>query len=347
MKAAVLTGVRQLEVQDVPTPEPAAGALLLKVLACGVCGSDIRTFNNGHARVRYPAIMGHEIAAEVVAAGPDAAGFSVGDRVSLGADVPCGRCEWCRQGLGNCCQENYAVGYQYPGGFAEYCLLEPNVVAQGPIRRLPAGLDMEQAALAEPLACCLNGLERVHFAPGRSVVIIGAGPMGISLAKAARALGSPLIVLCDLDAGRLAAARVACADHYLDTGAGDIQAQVLEVTAGRGADVVFTACASPEAQEDAPGLAAVRGAVNFFGGLPAGARLIQISSNLVHYRELMLTGSHGSTPRQHRLALDLIASGRVELSGVISHRFGLDEIHEAFAVAEERRGLKVLVKPHG
>ncbi|MCI0396722.1 MAG: alcohol dehydrogenase catalytic domain-containing protein [Chloroflexi bacterium] len=347
MKAAVLAGIEKIEIRQVAMPEVTAGTVLIKVLACGVCGSDIRIFHNGHKRVSYPAITGHEIAGEVVAVGPGVDRFRVGDQVSLGADVPCGECEWCQNGLGNCCQQNYAIGHQFPGGFAEYCLLGPMTVRYGPVRRIPAGVDVEQAALAEPLACCINGLERVAFAPGRSVVIIGAGPIGMMLAQAARAFGSPLIVLCDVDERRLEMARLAGATYYLNTAANDITTAVLDITNGRGADAVFTACPSPEAQEDALRIVGTRGAVNFFGGLPGPARPIQLLSNVVHYKEITVTGSHGSTPRQHALAVDLIAGGRVDLSGMITHRFVLDEIRRAFQVVEERAGLKVMVKPNG
>jgi L-iditol 2-dehydrogenase len=353
MKAAVLTGIGEMEIRLAPIPEVTAGSVLLKILACGVCGSDLRIFHYGHSRVTYPAITGHEIAAEVAAVGPGVDRFHVGDVVSLGADVPCGQCEWCQNGLGNCCEQNYAIGHQFPGGFAQYCLLEAMAVRYGPIRRIPAGVDVEQAALAEPLACCINGLERVSFAPGRSVVIMGAGPIGVMLALAARAFGAPLMVLCDVDQQRLDMARAAVASsdndyaYYVNTTAADIRATIMNITGGRGADVVFTACPSPEAQEDALRIVATRGAVNFFGGLPGAARPIQLLSNIIHYKEIIVTGSHGSTPRQHGLAVDLIASGRVDLSGLITHRFALEDIGQAFQTVQERAGLKVVVKPNG
>jgi len=346
MKAAVLAGRQQIEIQTLPIPEVTAGSILLKILACGVCGSDIRIFNNGHSRVAYPAITGHEIAAEVVEVGAGVTGFKVGDRLSLGADVPCGQCEWCQNGLGNCCEQNFAIGHQFPGGFAQYCLLSPITVQYGPLRAVPDGVDMELAALAEPLACCINGLERVNFAPGRSAVILGAGPIGIMLAQAARAFGSPLVILSDIDPERLRMARVSGADCYLNATGDELVSQVMDTTGGRGADVVFTACPSPDAQEDALRIVGTRGAINLFGGLPGSARPIQFLSNLIHYKEITLTGSHGSTPRQHALAVDLIASGRINLSGLITHHFPLDDIRQAFQTVEDRHGLKVMILPN-
>lgn len=347
MKAAVHTGREQIEIQHLPLPDVTTGTILLKILACGVCGSDVRIFQHGNSRVRYPAVGGHEIAAEVVAVGEGVTAYQAGDLVSLGADIPCGQCRWCQNGLGNCCEQNYALGYQFPGGFAEYCLLNPQVVKYGPICRVPAGTPLESAALAEPLACCINGLERINFAPGQSVAIIGAGPIGILLAQTARAFGSPHIILCDRDAQRLELARVAGADHYLDTASHDIRASVRDLTNGLGVDAVFTACPSVEAQEEALDIVATRGAINFFGGLPSTARPVQLLSNTIHYKEIIVTGSHGSTPRHHALAVELIASGRVDLSQLVTHRYPLDDIHQAFATARDRLGLKVMVKPHG
>ncbi len=358
--AAVLTGLEQIEIRPQPVPPVTTGTLLLKILACGVCGSDVRIFHHGHSRVHYPAIPGHEIAAEVVAVGKNVSQFQVGDKVSLGADIPCGRCRWCQNGQSNCCEQNYALGYQFPGGFAHYCLLDEMMVQYGPIARIPDGLDIEQAALAEPLACCLNGLERVSFKPGQSVLILGAGPIGIMLAQAARAFGSPLVVLADVDSERLRLAHIAGADYLLDTatssfdyaqdGSGQavspLIAAINDITNGRGMDVVFTACPSPAAQEEALKVVGTRGTVNFFGGLPGDSAPIALDSNLIHYREITITGSHGSTPRQHALALDLIATGRIHLAGLITHHFPLAQIEQALAAARSRAGLKVMVLPH-
>jgi L-iditol 2-dehydrogenase len=238
------------------------------------------------------------------------------------------------------------MGYQFPGGFAHYCLLNELMVQHGPIARIPDGLDIEQAALAEPLACCLNGLERVAFKPGQSVLILGAGPIGIMLAQAARAFGSPLVILGDVDSQRLRLAYIAGADHLVDTAASPLIPTINDISNGRGLDVVFTACSSVAAQEDALKVVGTRGTINFFGGLPGGSRSIALDSNLIHYKEITLTGSHGSTPRQHALALDLIATGRVNLAGLISHRFPLAQIEQALAAARSRDGLKVMVLPH-
>ena len=345
MKAAVVTELGRLEIKEIEVPRLKAGGLLCRVLACGICGSDLRILEAGNPRVTFPAILGHELACEVVEVGSGVSGFRGGDRIAVGADVPCGACGWCGQGAGNCCEQNLALGYQFPGGFSEYCLLDPVVVAQGPIALIPNGVATEQAALAEPLACCLNGLERAGFAAGKSVLVIGAGPMGILLGELARASGASLAILCDLDPRRLAMAGFARVDHIVD-GSNGLVSRIMEVTHGHGVDIVLTACAAPEAQELALELVARRGCVTWFGGLPLAARAIAVNSNAIHYKEISITGAHGSTPRQHARALEWIASGQIDVSLLITHRFPLDQIHEAFEAVRHRLGLKVMVLPH-
>lgn len=345
MKAAILSGLKSINVEDVDKPDVVPGSILLKVSNCAVCGSDIRIFNSGNERVEYPAIIGHEMAGEIVEIGEGVNKFSVGESVSIGADVPCGKCYWCQNGMGNCCDINYAVGYQFQGGFAEYCLLNPTIVNYGPVTKIPDGTPLDLAALAEPLACCINGLERVFFSAGKSVLVIGAGPIGIMLIKAAESFGASQTILADVDSKRLGMAEKFGADFLVNSSEENLVSFVDKVTGGRGVNAVFTACPSADAHETAVQVVAKRGFVNLFGGLPKDARNISISSNMIHYRESYLTGSHGSTPVQHQMALNLISNGRIDLNGLITHKFKLEEIEKAFDTVKNREGLKVLVNP--
>ena len=249
MNAAFVPALKSLEFRTVPIPTLIPGSVLLKVISCSVCGSDVRIFDTGNSRVVYPAIIGHEVAGEVVAVGQDVTRLQVGDKIALGADVPCGACDWCLNGMCNCCDKNYALGYQFSGGYAQYCLLHPLIVKFGSLAKIPENIPMDQAALAEPLACCINGMERVNFTAGKSVLIIGAGPIGLLLAQLARALGSPLVILSDISEDRLKYANLANPDHIINSAKDDLINAVQEITKGRGADVVFTACASTLAHE--------------------------------------------------------------------------------------------------
>jgi L-iditol 2-dehydrogenase len=346
MRAAVLQDLGRIVVEEAPTPEDVGDEeVLVRVRACAVCGSDVRIFRHGNPRVTPPAIIGHEIAGEVVKVGAAVAKFEPGDRVATGADVPCGVCEWCARDMCTNCATNYALGYQFPGGFAQYLRLNATTVRYGPVHHIPEGLSFEEATLAEPLACCLNGLERAAFRPGESLVIIGAGPAGCLMADLAKALGAGRVILAQRSLKRLEVAKHSRADALVSTTEEDLRERVRQETGGEGVDIAVVACASVEAQEQAPHLLRNRGRVNFFGGLPRGSRPAHVDSNLVHYKELCLTGSHGSTPHQHRVALGLIGSGQVKVGYLITHRFPLDQVEEALRVVEEREGMKVIVAP--
>lgn len=345
MLAAVLEDLEKLVVQEVPTPEADEDAVLVKVRACAVCGSDVRMFHHGNNRLKPPAIMGHEAAGEVVAVGGRVTKFKPGDRVALGGDVPCGQCAFCIAGIGNNCAINYAMGYQFPGSFAEYVLLNKLVVEHGPVSRIPDHVSFEEAALAEPLACCLNAMELCQPKLGDTMVVIGAGPLGILLTELGRLMGVTKTIVVNRSRPRLEIAKQYGVDVTICSSEEDAIARVLEETGGAGADIILTACPSPQAQADAVLMATNRGRINLFGGLPKGQSIVPIDTNVLHYKEIFLFGSHGALPSHHQRAVDLIGSGRIAIGKYISHRFPLAQTPEAFAAAEGKAGMRVVVTP--
>lgn len=347
MKAAVLEELNKLIVREVGTPKIKAGSILLKIRACGICGSDLRIISAGSSRVKLPAIIGHEIVGEIIDIGEGVTGFGKGERVAVGADVPCGQCAWCNSGMGNCCDTNYAMGYQFQGGYAEYCLLEPMVVKHGAIVHVPDGVSDEEATYMEPLACCINGIERIGTVKDRTVLIIGAGQMGCIMAMLAKAEGAKIVIISDVSEGRLALGRHAAADGYVPNDGKKLESEIMRITENRGADVIFTACSIQEVQEQALRLVAKRGAINFFGGLPQHSSKITVDSNIVHYRECIVTGSHGSVPRQNVAAMELIKSGKVEVKKLTTHRFGLDSINTAIEMRKNPNALRIIISPQG
>jgi len=345
MTAGLLTGVRQMEVCQIPKPEPGPWEMLIAVKACSICGSDIRTFNHGNNRVTYPTVIGHEMSGDVVAVGPQVKGYEVGDRICVGADIPAMDDDWSKNGMANLSDVNYAIGYQFPGGFSEYCLLNEMTVRFGPIGKMPAHLDYDQACMVEPLACCINGLERVFMSPGKTVLIMGAGPIGMLLYRASVAFGAGAVVMVDIDEHRVEMAKsLGVSSVYCATGDA-LKALTADITQNEGFNIIFTACPSPDAHEAAIELISKRGFVNLFGGLPKNSRDISLQSNTLHYKEAYVTGSHGSSPRQFKLALDMISNGRIEVASLVTHRFALTDIHQAFETMESREGLKVVVDP--
>lgn len=346
MKAAVYLGNDNMEIRTVSVPEVDEDSALLRVKSCAVCGSDIRIFHSGNSRVTPPAILGHEISGEIVKVGKNVTKVKVGDRVAIGADVPCGECFFCKSGIGNNCQINYAMGYQFPGGFAEYLLLNKTVMNFGPVTKIPDHVSFDEAALAEPLACVLNALELAPIKLNDTVVLIGAGPIGLMIAEVAKNMGAAKVIVINRSLPRLETAKkLRLADEIICNKDTDGVEEVLALTGGLGANVVFTANPSPASQAAAVKMAVNRGKVNFFGGLARDNKGVLIDTNTIHYKELFISGAHGSMPQHHELAVNLIASGRINIKKFMTHKFKLDEILTAIKTAEEHSGLRVIVNP--
>ena len=346
MKAAVFEALDVMKVKEVETPVCGENDVLVKIKACAVCGSDIRIFHSGNTRVSPPQVIGHEMSGEIVQVGKNVSRFKEGDRVAIGADVPCGECVFCLAGIGNNCQINYAMGYQFPGGFAEYVLLNQTVVNYGPVTKIPDHVSFNEAALAEPLGCVLNAMELAPVSLNDVVVIIGAGPIGMMVCEVSKAMGASKVILINRSKGRLEIAKkLGIADVFVCMQDEDSIKRVLEETGGLGADVIYTSCPSPQAQIDAIHMAKNRCKVNFFGGLPKDKSLVTLDTNIIHYKELFISGAHGAMPIHHRKAVDLISSGRIKVDKYIMHTYSLDEIMTAFKTAEEHSGLRVVVNP--
>ncbi|MCL2664899.1 MAG: alcohol dehydrogenase catalytic domain-containing protein [Defluviitaleaceae bacterium] len=346
MKAAVFEGLDKMVVKEIPTPTPKAGEILVRVKSCAVCGSDVRIFHSGNSRVNPPQVIGHEISGEVAEVGAGVTKFKAGDRIAIGADVPCGQCYFCEAGIGNNCQINYAMGYQFPGGFAEYVCLNDIVVNYGPLHRLPDHVSFDEGALAEPLACILNALELTPVKLNDVVVFIGCGPIGMMMCRVAKTMGASKTIMLDREQARLdLAKKLGIADRYCNSAENDGIKYVMDETAGLGADVIFTTCPAPAAQIDALNMAKNRARVCFFGGLPKNKSQVTLGTNIIHYKELFITGAHGSMPTHHGRAMDLISSGVINVKQFITHTFGLDDILRAFSAAENYEGLRVVVNP--
>ena len=346
-KTVVWQAPQKLFLVESPIPELNSGEALIRVEACAICGSDLRILKHGNNRVRSGQIIGHEISGVICKVADDVEDWRVGDHISVGADVPCGNCVHCLSGRGNCCDINYAIGHQFEGGFSEYMVLNKLTLMHGPVVRLKPATNLDCAALAEPLACCINGYERGLMQDGRSVVIFGAGPIGMMLGMLAFTYNAPLVIMLDPNKERLKmASEIGVATHYLNPNIIDPVAEVMRLTNNSGAEMIFTACPAVETHEQAISIVAKRGVVNLFGGLPHSSRRVELDSNFIHYREACITGSHGYTPDQHAKAVELIESGKIPVQRLITHRFALDEIDEAYKVAASGNAIKVIVKPN-
>jgi L-iditol 2-dehydrogenase len=345
MKAAVFHGPGDLRVGEMPRPAIADGELLVKVAACAVCGSDVRTFRHGARNISKPVVLGHEISGTVEEVGGGLSSFNVGDRVALAPAIPCGECRYCQRGAETMCERLRSIGYEFDGGLAEYVAVPASAVRAGCVNGVPDNVGLDEAAIAEPLACVINAQELTSVGDGDTVVVMGAGPVGCLHASLAKVRGAAKVILVDIRPERLDMARALGADVLVDGSREDVRARVFEETDAAGASVVIVAAPSNQAQEQSVTLAARRGRINFFGGLPKTNPLISIDGNAVHYRELTIVGSYGSRPAHNRMALDLIASGRIRTRPLIGLELPLDRVVEGLHAVEQGRVLKVIVRP--
>jgi L-iditol 2-dehydrogenase len=346
LKVARFYAPGDLRIEDVTVPEPGSGELLVRVRACGTCGTDAKILSFGHHHLVPPRVLGHEVTGEVAELGPDTDGFSIGDRVQMIAAIPDGECFECRHRSMSICSNQESIGYHYDGGFAEWIVVPAKLLKVSGLNLIPKTTTFEEAAVTEPLACVLNGQELAGVKAGDVAVVIGAGPIGCLHVRMARARGASQIVLIERSASRLemSAERVA-PDAAIDTTRDDAVDVVLNLTHGRGADVVITAAASGTAQEEAVHMAARGGRISFFGGLPKEDPFIKLDSNLVHYRELRVVGANGSTPAQNAEALRLISSGDVPVADLITDVLPLDLVHGAIDAVRSGHSIKVVVTP--
>jgi L-iditol 2-dehydrogenase len=280
--------------------------------------------------------------------GSDTAGFSVGDRVQVIAAVPCEECWACKASKQGICINQTSMGYQYGGGFAEEMIVPEAVLNANGVNKIPGDLSFDEAAVTEPLACALNAQRLIRVGEGDTVLVMGAGPIGCLHIRLARALGAKHVMLADINGDRLAlSANAVKPDRAIDMSAEDLEAIVLEETGGIGPSVIITAAPAGAAQEQAIGMAAPGGRISFFGGLPKDKPMISVDSNVVHYKELILAGANGSSPAQNAEALELIASGKVPVADLITHRMSLENVRDAIEAVTSGDAIKVVIKPQG
>jgi L-iditol 2-dehydrogenase len=344
MKAAVFHGPGDLRVAEMPRPQVGDAEVLLQIGACALCGSDVRTFRHGARNINRPVVLGHELSGTIVEIGAAVSGYRTGQRVAVAPAIPCGDCVYCRRGVETMCERLRSIGYEFDGGLAEFMAVPASAVRAGCVNPVPDAVPFAEAAIAEPLACIINAQELLSVGEGDTVAVIGAGPVGCLHAGLARVRGASAVVLVDMRAERLKIAE-AFADLTIDASREDVHARVLETTHGLGASVVIVAAPSHRAQEQAIFLAARRGRINFFGGLPKADPIISLDANAVHYRELTIVGSYGSRPDHNRQALRLVAGGRLPIRSLIGLELPLDRVMEGLLAVEQGRVMKVVVRP--
>lgn len=346
MKAVIVRAPMEFAVDDVPVPDCPDGGLLLKVEACGLCGSDLRTLRHGHRKVTFPWTIGHEVCGTVAQTGAGCAGpWREGERLSVGPVVYCGECDFCADGRFELCSGYREIAQHWPGGFAEYMAVPWEAVERGTIERVPEGLGPAVAAIAEPVSSCVNAQEAGQVGLGDTVVVIGAGPVGCKHAALARVRGADRVILADINAARLELGEPFGADAMVNAAERGLVEAVRELTDRRGAEIVITANPAPAAQVQAVEMARKGGRVLLFGGLPKGDSCPQVDMNIVHYNALRLIGTTIFAPRHQRVALRLLADGRIPGDKLVTHRFDLEDFAEGVERAFAGEVLKAVFLP--
>lgn len=341
MRAVVFYGPEDLRYQEVPTPAPARGEIVLRIEAALTCGTDVKTLRRGHPVMipRVPTVFGHELAGTVVAIGAGARGFHEGDRVVAANSAPCGLCPLCRGGRPNLCEDLLFVN----GAYGEYIALPPRLVEKNVVR-LAAGTPAARAAFAEPLACALLGVERGRIEAGQTVAIFGHGPLGCLIAMVAAARKAR-VILVGKRGWRLDRVRRLELGETIDTAAlADVAEEVRRLVGGRGADVAVDAAGRPEAWEQAIAAVAKGGTVVFFGGCAPGTT-VRLDTRRAHYEELTLVGAFHHTPELIRRAVELLESELVVPDPLVTHRRGLAEVRAALEQMARGEALKILIEP--
>ena len=389
MQAVVYHAPGDIRIEDIRKPVPGPGELLVRIDACAVCGTDLKSRKHGNPRIKAPLVMGHEFTGIVVEGrgardeGRDAESVECGvrsvegietrcerreareknltshlsplaprpsplvprpgDRVVMATSVSCGQCYYCRCGWRNLCDNLAPMGFSYPGGMAEYVVIPALALEGGHAVKVPPHVDAKHAALAEPVSCAVNSVRMCDVQPGDTVLVMGAGPMGLLNALVARAAGASRILLSEPNVMRRTQASSFDLDRIIDPETEDITKIVRDATDGHGADVVIVAAPAVAPQEQAISLVRKHGTVNLFASLPVGGCTLNIDSRILHYGEIRLIGSSDSTPEHVHEAVAMIAGQKIPADKIVSHCLPLDQIEQAFELMQSGEALRVVL----
>lgn len=339
MRTATLTDAGTLEIGDTQRPDSDPNELLVRINVCGVCTTDLHMFS-GNLTVDYPMVPGHESAGEVVDVGDEATGYEEGDRVAINPSVPCHECRACKSGRENLCHDLTSIGgvakHIVDGAFAEYV-----AAPVGNVEHI-GDLDYRTAAFAEPLGCVINGIDQADLTSGETVVVVGAGFIGLLLVQTLRASGAGTIVVSEPVEERRELALKVGADHVVDPTEGD-PTEVVDDLVGD-VDVAIEAVGLPKTIEQAHSLTGPGGRTLVFGVPPEDAT-VEFSPFDLFFEEREIVSSYSLTPDTFARAVTMLENDRIDVDTLVTDEFGLEDLEEAFEQMEAREGLKKMVYP--
>jgi len=342
MRAAMLYGVKDLQIQDIDMPEVGYGEILVRVKAATTCGTDLKIYQRGYVGgvIKLPTVFGHEWAGDIVEVGEGVTWLKKGMRVRAGNSSPCLRCYMCQKGRYNLCEDMMWLW----GAYAEYIKVPSRIVMLN-TQVIPNHVTYEEAAVAEPLACVLHGVEEARMKLGDTVAIIGAGPIGLLHLLTVKKMGAGKIVVSDTIDERLHLARELGADETVNAKREDTAERTKQVTGGYGADVVIEAIGTPATWEQALKMVRKGGTALMFGGCPPETQ-IKVGTEQLHYGETTVLGTFHAAPAHFKKALNLIASGTINVKPLITRKMKLDDIGDAFQIlSTSKSDLKIAILP--
>ena len=343
MLSLKLFGKGDIRLVETRVPDIDKNELLLKTDAAAICGTDIRMWQNGHAGVdeKHPLTLGHEFAGTIVKAGSEVPLYKEGMKVAIQPNIGCGLCDRCVDGRFHLCDDYRAFGINIDGAFAQYVRIPADAIRRGNLILLPDNVSSEEAAVTEPLSCAYNGFIKCCVQPGEYALVVGAGPIGLMHVQLLHMAGA-MVFLNDISQQRLAECKKLF-PYVTIYGGDELEGFVKDHTCGRGLDVAVTACPVPQVQAAMLPLMNYGGRVNFFGGIPKDKQPVPIDTNIIHYKELYLTGSTRSSIAQFRKTLEFVSQGLINVKSIISHKYKLDDILEGFENARQAKGIKHVI----
>ncbi len=340
MRVAMYYGNNDVRVEEMPTPHIGPGELLMRVEACGLCGSDVMEWYRAH---KVPLVLGHELAGEIAEVGEGVGHYEKGQRVTVAHHVPCNTCHYCLSGHHTVCDTLRQTNFD-PGGMAEYLRLPAINVDRG-VFPLPDEVSFEEATFVEPLACVLRGQRLANLRPGQTVLVIGSGIAGLLHVQLARALGAGRVVATDIVEYRLEAAQRFRADAVIRADE-DVPARLRQINGGWLADLVIACTGATSALDQALNSVERGGNVLFFAPTGPGITIPLSVNDLFWRNEITLTSSYAGSPADYAAALELIHARRVPVQDMITHRLSLAEAGLGFQlVAQARDSIKVIIEP--
>ncbi len=340
MKATYFLGEKKFEVRELPVPEVQETDVLIRVAACGICGTDVHIYHGskGSTDVKPPVVLGHEFAGTVEKVGDKVTSVKPGDHVTVDPNRYCGTCHFCQMGKKQMCENLYAIGVNRDGGFAEYCL-----VPESQCYQLDKQVPLKYGAMTEPLACCIHGIDKANIQPGQTVCVIGGGAIGLLMIQLAKISGASKVILSEPVEMRRQIGMEVGAFGTIDPIHEDIKEQLNQLLGTKGADVVIECVGTPVAAEQAF-LAADKGATILLFSVPKPDSTYHLHLEDVFQKELTIVGSM-INPDTHGRAAALINSGVLKLEPIITHSFPVEQVEDAILAQQSAETIKVIVEP--